>query len=48
MNVDFYYYSTAMGDTYWDFVEDFVSNTEYADLGNWMRDEHLRRSAVLN
>jgi len=46
--VDFYYYSTAMGDPYWDFVEDFLTYMDSKEKGEWTTNELHRRSAVLN
>ena len=46
--VDYYYYSTAMGDAYWDFVEDFLMNMDNGDKREWTVKELHRRSMVLN
>ena len=46
--IDFYYYSTAMGDPYWDFVEDFLTYMDSKEKGEWTTNELHRRSAVLN
>lgn len=46
--VDYYYYSTAMGDPYWDFVEDFLCQMDSLEAIEWEINESKRRSAVLN
>jgi hypothetical protein len=46
--IDFYYYSAAMGDSYWVFIMDLLVDIDNAEKETFQKNELHRRSAVLN
>ena len=46
--IDFYYYSAAMGDSYWVFITDLLVHIDNSEKAKWELNELHRRSAALN
>ena len=46
--IDFYYYSAAMGDSYWIFITDLLVDIDSSEKETWGLNELHRRSMVLN